>query len=54
MVGKAEWKSPRSPLSTNQMAIPISKETKEISTTTKKLKDLRVVIPTALPFNSPT
>lgn len=42
-VGKAEWKSPYMPLSTNPKVTSIS-ENKEIKTTVKNLKDLRVEI----------
>lgn len=42
-VGKAEWKSPYMPLSTNPKVTSIS-ENKEIKTTVENLKDLRVEI----------
>ena len=42
-VGKAEWKSPYLPLSTNPKVTSIS-ENNEIKTTTENLKGLRVEI----------
>ena len=48
-VGKAEWKSPYLPLSTNPKVTSIS-ENKEIKTTIENLKDLRVEISCCIHF----
>lgn len=49
-VGKAEWKSPYLPLSTNPKVTSIS-EKKKIKTTTENLKDLEWRFPAALTFD---